>query len=257
MKVIILCGGRGTRLHRETEFKPKPMVEVGDRPILVHIMEGFARFGFKEFILCLGYKGEIVRNYFLNFPAMTTDFTVDLGSGEVVTSPGHRYDWKVTLVNTGIPTNTGGRIKRVERHLGGKPFMVTYGDGLADVDFGDLVKAHRRMGRLATVTGVKAASRFGVIQSRDRERVEGFSEKPLLEGMVSGGFFVFEPGVLNYLTPDCVLEKEPLETLAWENQLSLYPHNGFFSSMDTYRDYLQLNEMYEAGDTPWIRDAAP
>jgi glucose-1-phosphate cytidylyltransferase len=257
MKVVILCGGRGTRLHEETEFRPKPMVPVGDRPILLHIMEGFARFGYKEFVLCLGYKGEVIRNYFLNFPAMTADFTVDLGTGAVKTERGNRYDWKVTLVNTGIPTGTGGRIKRVAHILGGEAFMMTYGDGLSDIDLHALLAAHRRMGRIATVTGVSGTSRFGVIETKGAGLVDGFREKPLLEGMVSGGYFVFEPGIMDHLTEDCVLEKEPLEALAARGQLALYPHHGFFMSMDTYRDYLQLNAMHEAGHTPWIPDATP
>lgn len=256
MKVVILCGGMGTRLRQETEFMPKPMVPVGDRPILVHIMESFARHGFKEFVLCLGYKGEVIRQYFLNFPAMTADFTVDLGSGKVETKRRPGYDWKVTLASTGIPTNTGGRIKRVASHLGGGPFLMTYGDGLADVDLAKLVEYHKEKGLLATVTGVRAQSRFGVIETRGKGKVNGFREKPQLEDRVSGGFFVFEPGVLDYLDEDCVLEQEPLERLAREGQLALYPHDGFFMSMDTYRDYLRLNEMIDSGHTPWIRDAS-
>jgi glucose-1-phosphate cytidylyltransferase len=232
------------------------MVPVGNRPILIHIMETFAHYGFKEFVLCLGYKGEIIRNYFLNFPAMSADFTVDLATGRVETSRAPRYDWKVTLVNTGIPTGTGGRIKQVAHCLEGKPFLMTYGDGLADVDINAIVSHHQGMGKLATVTGVHPASRFGVIESGDETLVEGFREKPLLEGLVSGGFFVFEPGVLDYLDEDCVLEQEPLERLAREKQLALYAHKGFFMSMDTYRDYLQLNAMYDAGFTPWIKDGS-
>lgn len=256
MKVVILCGGRGTRLHQETEFQPKPMVPVGDKPILIHIMEIFARHGHKEFVLCLGYKGEIIRNYFLNFPAMTADFTVDLGTGEVATARGSDFDWKVTLVNTGIPTNTGGRIKQVESYLKDGPFMMTYGDGLADVNINELIAFHKGKKSLATVTGFKPSSRFGVIDSKEPGWVSGFREKPELEGLVSGGFFVFEPGVLDYLTPDCVLEGEPLARLAREKQLSLFEHKGFFHSMDTYRDYLQLNAMYDAGHTPWISDGS-
>jgi glucose-1-phosphate cytidylyltransferase len=230
------------------------MVPIGDRPILLHIMECFACYGFKDFVLCLGYKGEVIRNYFLNFPAMTADFTVDLGTGKVESARGRRYDWKVTLVNTGIPTGTGGRIKRVERFLEGKPFMMTYGDGLADIDLKALLDYHKRMGRTTTVTGVQDTSRFGVIETKGSGLVDGFREKPLLEGMVSGGYFVFEPGIMNVLTEDCVLEKAPLESLASRGELALYPHHGFFMSMDTYRDYLMLNEMFEAGNTPWIKD---
>ena len=253
MKVVIFCGGRGTRLHEETEFRPKPMVPVGDRPILLHIMESFARYGFKDFVLCLGYKGEIIQNYFLNFPAMTGDFTVNLGTGKVETLRGPKYDWKVTLVNTGLPTGTGGRIKRVEPFLGGKTFFMTYGDGLADLNYSALLDHHLKMGKLATVTGVKGTSRFGVIETRGTGLVNGFKEKPLLEGLVSGGFFVFEPKVMDYIDEDCVLEKAPLENLTRDEQLALYPHHGFFMSMDTYRDYLQLNDMYAAGKTPWIK----
>ncbi|MBU0753943.1 MAG: glucose-1-phosphate cytidylyltransferase [Planctomycetes bacterium] len=256
MKVVILCGGRGTRLRPETEFRPKPMVPVGDRPILIHIMESFARYGFKEFVLCLGYKGEIIRNYFLNFPAMSADFTVDLGTGKITSTRPSGYDWRVTLVNTGIPTGTGGRIKRAAHCLDGQSFFMTYGDGMADVDLSALLSHHKRLGRLATVTGVHPASRFGVIESKDGESVDGFREKPLLEGLVSGGFFVFEPGVLDYLDDDCVLEEQPLQSLAKDRQLALYKHQGFFLSMDTYRDYLQLNELFDAGLTPWISDGS-
>jgi len=252
MKVVILCGGRGTRLNRETEFMPKPMVPIGDRPILVHIMETFAKQGFKEFVLCIGYKGEIIRNYFLNFPAMTADFTIDLGSGDVKTHRGEGYDWKVTLVNTGIPTGTGGRIKRAAQYISDGPFFLTYGDGLADVNLNSLLNHHKKMGCLATVTGVKAASRFGVIETEKEGMVKGFKEKPLLDGLVSGGFFIFEPEILDYLTEDCILENEPIEAIAKEGKLSFHPHNGFFMSMDTYRDYLMLNEMFNAGHTPWI-----
>jgi len=228
------------------------MIPIGDRPILLHIMEAFARHGFKEFVLCLGYKGEMIREYFLNFLAMTCDFTVDLTTGIVETQGGPKFDWKVTLVDTGLPTGTGGRIKRVEQYLGKETFFMTYGDGLSDVDIAALLDHHRRMGLLATVTGMEGTSRFGVIESTDNGIVSGFKEKPRLEGMVSGGFFVFEPGIMNYLDENCTLETTPLETLAKNEQLTLFSHRGFFKSMDTYRDYLLLNEMYKAGNTPWI-----
>jgi glucose-1-phosphate cytidylyltransferase len=228
------------------------MVPIGGRPILIHIMECFSRFGFKDFILCLGYREEIIRNYFSNFTALTSDFTVDLNTGVIHRESDVRYDWKVTLASTGIPTGTGGRIKRVARYLEDESFLMTYGDGLADLNLKKLLKHHRSSGCLATVTGVRGTSRFGVIETRGSGKVDGFREKPLLEGMVSGGFFVFEPGIMDYLTRDCVLEKEPLERLAREGKLALFPHDGFFMSMDTYRDYLQLNEMYDAGHTPWI-----
>ena len=231
MKVMILCGGRGTRLYEETEYRPKPLVKVGDKAIIVHIMEIFASHGHKAFTLCLGHKGDMIKTFFLNFATLTTDFTVD-------------------LVNTGVNSATGERIKRAFAHMENKTFLATYGDGLANVDLGALIAHHKKMGRLATVTGVRETSRFGVIESDRDGVVSRFREKPVLDGLISGGFFVFEPGVVDYLD-EGPLESAPLERLAADDQLAVYRHDGYFRCMDTYRDYLELNALCEEGKIPW------
>lgn len=255
MKVAILCGGLGTRLREETEFRPKPMVEVGQRPILWHIMKTYSHFGFREFVLCLGYRGNVIRDYFLNYEAMNTDFTVCLGERHQISfhEPHKEQDFCVTLVDTGLETMTGGRIKRVTRYLDEDAFMVTYGDGLADVDLRGLLDFHKSHGKLATVTAVRPISRFGLIDvDEKREQVVRFTEKPVIDGWISAGFFVFNRRVLEYLTgDDCVLEREPLERLALDGQLMAYRHEGFFFAMDTYREYKALNEMWASGKAPW------
>jgi glucose-1-phosphate cytidylyltransferase len=253
MKVVILCGGQGTRLREETEFRPKPMVEIGGRPILWHIMKLYARYGFHEFVLCLGYRGNIIREYFLNYQAMNRDFTINLGRKEVeYHGPQLEEEFSVTLAETGEETMTGGRLKRAARYLNDDLFLLTYGDGLSDVDLGKLVAFHRAHGKLATVTVVRPVSRFGVVNVAQNGRVEAFAEKPQSEGWISSGFFVFDRRVVDYMTgDDCILEREPLELLAKENQLVAYHHEGFFQAMDTYREYKQLNEIWASGQAPW------
>ena len=252
---MILAGGMGTRLREETEYRPKPMVEIGGRPILWHIMKGYAAHGFDDFIICLGYKGERIKEYFLNYEAMNNDFTVQLGRP----NPLEYYDahaergWRVTLADTGVQTMTGARIKRASRYLTADRFMVTYGDGVSNVDLKALLAFHQRAGTLATVTGVHPSSRFGELLVSG-SRVQQFSEKPQThEGMINGGFFVFERAVLDYLTddPGCVLEREPLERLAADGQLSVFQHQGFWQCMDTYRDYQHLNQLWESGAADW------
>ncbi len=255
IKVVILCGGGGTRLREETEFRPKPMVEIGKRPILWHIMKIYSRYGFNDFILCVGYKGEMIKEYFLNYDAMNNDFTVKLGNGGKIDFRGNHSEegWSVTIVDTGEEAMTGARIKRIEKYLDAEEFMVTYGDGLANVDIKKLLKFHRDGKKLATVTGVRPASRFGEIICKDGKVIE-FSEKPQSsEGHISGGFFVFKKGFLKYLSAeeDCVLEREPLERLVRENNLSMYFHRDFWYCMDTYRDYLYLKELWKNGKAPW------
>ena len=252
MKVVLLAGGLGTRLREETEYRPKPMVEVGGRPILWHIMKNFAHFGLSEFVVCTGYKGEIIKDYFLNYEARMNDFTIHLGpQSHVEYFADHgEDDWSVTLADTGATTMTGGRVKRIARHLDG-PFIVTYGDGLANVDISDLVAFHRAHGRLATVTTVRPLSRFGVMDLGNEGVVKRFREKPQTDGYVNAGFFVFEPRVLDYLDNDTVLEAEPLERLADEEQLVAYRHDGFWQPMDTYRESVMLNELWDSGDAPW------
>jgi len=255
MKVAILCGGLGTRLREETEFRPKPMVEVGGRPILWHIMKTYAHYGFREFVLCLGYRGNVIKDYFLNYTAMNNDFTISLGSRtEFEYHNAHNeHDFKVTLVDTGQMTMTGGRIRRAARFLNGSTFMVTYGDGLADINIGQLLEFHRRHGKLATVSTVRPTSRFGIVKTNGEFAVTAFSEKPRMRDRISAGYFVFEPGVLEYLgdTDECIMEREPMERLAADGQLVAYEHDGFFFAMDTYREHEALNQIWDSGNVPW------
>ncbi|MCH7562969.1 MAG: glucose-1-phosphate cytidylyltransferase [Gemmatimonadetes bacterium] len=255
MKVVILCGGQGTRLREETEYKPKPMVEIGGRPILWHIMQIYHRCGFNEFVLALGYKGDTIKEYFLNYRYMNSDFTIELGDGVVTThcDDTTEHNWSVTLVDTGQDALKGARIARVRRYLDGDRFMVTYGDGVADVDLRRLLTFHEQAGTTGTFTGVRMPSRFGAVQTDEDGRIRSWKEKPLLEDYINGGFFVFERSFLDYLSEDeeCELEQEPLERLAAEGQLSMYRHDGFWHCMDTYRDYLHLNELWESGQARW------
>ncbi|RMG12503.1 MAG: glucose-1-phosphate cytidylyltransferase [Planctomycetota bacterium] len=258
MKVLILCGGYGTRLREHTETLPKPMVAIGGRPILWHIMKGYAHHGFSEFVLCLGYLGDKIKEYFLNYEAMNSDFTVELGKKDAIELHGatHQEDgWKVTLAETGQDAMTGARVKRASRYLGADDatFCVTYGDGVADVDLRAAYAFHRAHGGLATVTGVRPPSRFGELQL-DGTRVTSFSEKPQVsEGLINGGFFFFERGFLDYVSEDasCVLEREPLERVAREGQLHVYEHTGFWQCMDTYREWQGLERRWRDGSAPW------
>lgn len=255
MKVVILCGGQGTRLREETEFRPKPLVPVGEKPILWHIMKLFSHAGFQEFLICLGYRGNMIKEYFLNYEAMNNDFTICLGKqhGIQFHDAHAEQDFQVCLAETGQETMTGGRLKRVARYLDSDSFMLTYGDGLADIDIRALVDFHRAHGKVATVTTVRPISRFGVVELDDRGRVVQFAEKPQSRGWVSAGFFVFQRRIFDYLqeADDCVLEKEPLERLAAEGELMAFRHEGFFFAMDTYREYQYLNELWSAGKAPW------
>ena len=253
--VMILCGGMGTRLREETELLPKPMVEIGGRPMLWHIMKGYAAHGFTDFILCLGYKGHKIREYFLHYEAMHSDFTIELGDRDRLEfhDRHHEAGWRVTVVDTGIETMTGARIMRALKHVTGDRFMLTYGDGVADIDLPALVRCHEVQGRVATVTGVRPSSRFGELFAAG-DRVTTFSEKPRMhEGLINGGFFVFERRVADYLSldPGCVLEAEPMERLAADGQLAVYRHEGFWQCMDTYRDLQQLKQRWESGDAAW------
>jgi glucose-1-phosphate cytidylyltransferase len=254
VKVMILCGGLGTRLREETEFRPKPLVEVGGRPILWHIMKLYAHHGYREFVLCLGYRGRMIKEYFLNYEAMNNDFTICLGRQQPVQyhDAHQEQEFRVTLAETGLETMTGARVKRAQKYVDGDTFMVTYGDGLADLDIPALLAAHRAHGRLATVTTVRPFSRFGILDLSSEGRVVRFAEKPQLDGWASAGFFVFDRRVFDYLDgDDCVLEREPLERLAREGELVAYRHDGFFYAMDTYREHEYLNELWRSGAAPW------
>jgi glucose-1-phosphate cytidylyltransferase len=254
MQVVILCGGIGTRLREETEFRPKPLVDVGGRPILWHIMKIYAHYGYHDFILCLGYRGNMIKDYFLSYEAMNNDFTIALGSKNRITYHGSHaeQDFNVTLADTGQETMTGGRVRRIRLYTKGDTFLVTYGDGVADMDIEALVRFHRSHGRIATVTVVQPLSRYGVIQIGQGDRVEQFKEKPQSDAWVSVGFFVFEPAIFDYLEGDeTILEREPLERLAKEGQLMSYRHQGFFYAMDTFREYKALNDMWASGAAPW------
>ena len=250
--VVILCGGLGTRLREETEFKPKPMVEIGGRPILWHIMKIYAHYGFHNFILCLGHKGSIIKDYFLNYEAMSNDFTVYLGSPNKLSYQSNHTEqnFKVTLVDTGLHTMTGGRIKRIERFIDTDTFMVTYGDGLADINVGELYKFHRSHSKLATLTASRPPSRFGILELADDRQVLRFQEKVQI-AWINGGFFVFNRRVFDYLDSECVLEQEPLERLAADGELMAFLHKGFWIGMDTFREYEMLNQIWDSGKVPW------
>lgn len=253
MKAIILAGGLGTRMREETEFRPKPMVEVGGRPVLWHIMKNLAHFGINDFIVATGYKSDMIKEYFLNYEARNNDFTIELGRRDSLQfhDAHDEAHWSVTLAYTGEATMTGGRVFRAAKYLDGGPFLVTYGDGLADVDIAALRAFHTQSNCLATVTTVRPFSRFGVMDVDDNGRVISFREKPQLEGWINVGFFIMKPEALAYLDADCVLEEDPLAKLANDGQLSAYRHNGFWQPMDTYRESKLLNDMWESGAAPW------
>jgi glucose-1-phosphate cytidylyltransferase len=258
-KVVLLCGGLGTRLREETEFRPKPMVEVGGRPILWHIMKVYSHYGFHEFVLCLGYRGNVIREYFLNYEGMNNDFTISLGAcgrkpGTIEYHGAHdEQGFQVTLVNTGVDTMTGGRVKRIQPYIDGDLFMLSYGDGLSDIDISKLLDFHRSHGRIGTLSAVRPLSRFGILDLDDSGMVQAFAEKPQVEGWINAGFFVFDRRFFEYLDggDSLVMEQEPLSRLAADGQLAAYRHDGFFFAMDTYREYETLNRMWSGGHAPW------
>ena len=253
MKTVILAGGLGTRLAEESETKPKPMVEVGGRPILWHIMRIYARHGFKEFVVALGYKADLVKSYFLNYHLLQNSLSIQLDTSRVdVHGDGECEDWLLHLCDTGIETQTGGRLKRLASQVGGETFMMTYGDGVAGIDIRALTEFHRQHGRLATVTAVRPPARFGSLVF-EGDRVASFSEKPQVgEGWINGGFFVLEPEVLDYIDDDqTIFERDPMERLAADGQLMAFRHDGFWQCMDTLRDVRLLNSLCAEGAPPW------
>lgn len=253
MKVVILAGGFGTRLSEETNVLPKPMVEVGGRPLLWHIMKCYGSFGFTDFVILLGYKGYCIKEFFANYFLHQSDVTIDLASGEMSVLNNASEPWKVTLLDTGINTMTGGRIRRVSEMIGNETFLLTYGDGLSNVDITELVGFHRRHGKLITMTSTQPEGRFGAIEITDQNLVSRFREKPKGDGSwINAGFFVCEPKVFEYIDDDnTVFEKEPLERLAAQGQLVTFKHEGFWKCMDTLRDKIQLNESWDSGLAPW------
>jgi glucose-1-phosphate cytidylyltransferase len=252
MKVILLAGGLGTRLSEYTESLPKPMVPIGGKPILWHIMKSYAYFGHKDFYVALGYKAEVIKEYFLNYRSLNADFTVDLGTGAVTAHQEDKVDWKVTLVNTGQKSLTGGRIKRLKPFIGNETFLLTYGDGLSDVNLDSLINFHKSHGKLITMTAVRPSARFGELEL-DSDRVTSFKEKPQLhEGWINGGFFVMEPECMELIDGDeIMLEREPLVAAARQGELMAYRHGGFWQCMDTKRDHELLTKLWESDTAPW------
>ena len=252
MKVILLAGGFGTRLSEYTESIPKPMVTIGSKPILWHIMRSYARFGHKDFYVALGYRAEVVKEYFLHYRSLNADFAIDLGTGALTPHQTDPTDWKVTLVNTGLSTMTGGRVKRLQRFIGNETFLLTYGDGVCDIDMDALLRFHRSHGKMVTVTAVHPGARFGELEMKG-DRVSTFQEKPQTgQGWINGGYFVAEPAFFDLIAGDpTVLEREPLEQAARMGELMAYRHDGFWQCMDTKRDRDLLESMWESGKAPW------
>ncbi len=254
MKVLILAGGMGTRLAEETSVVPKPMVEIGGHPILWHIMKIYSQYGYNEFIILLGYKGYVIKEYFANYFLHRSDVTFDLANNQITIHEQHCEPWKVTLIDTGQNTMTGGRVLRAKKYVGDEPFLLTYGDGVSDINIQKLVEYHRSHGKLATLTSVQPEGRFGAIVSNTNGRITHFMEKPQGDGAwINAGFFVLEPGVFDYIREGdtTIFERAPLEELARDGELYSYRHTGFWKCMDTLRDKQQLQEMWDAGNTPW------
>ena len=253
MKVVILAGGFGTRISEESHLKPKPMVEIGEQPILWHIMKYYSQFGYHDFVICLGYKQYVVKEYFADYFLHTSDVTFDLVSNSMEVHNNYSEPWRVTLVDTGLHTMTGGRIKRVREYIGDETFMLTYGDGVSTVDLEALLKFHKSHGKIATISGVNIGQRFGVLDVDADGAIHEFREKSDDDGkIVNGGFMVMEPGVFDYIEgDDTVFEKAPLENMARDGQLMVYRHDGFWKCMDTQSDRMQLENMWQEGDAPW------
>ena len=254
MKVVILAGGVGSRLMEETVSRPKPMVEIGGKPILWHIMKYYASFGFREFVVALGYRGEVIKRWFVDFASLTSDLTLDTATGSVRTAAAHTDDWKVHLIDTGQHTGTGGRVRRLRAVIGDEPFLLTWGDGLSSVDLTALVAFHHQHGRACTLTAVRPPARFGHLNMTG-EQITEFTEKPQVgEGWINGAFFVCQPEVFDYIPgEETMFEREPLERLAKDGELMAYRHSGFWQCMDTLRDRVLLERLWEQADAPWRR----
>ncbi len=253
MKTVILAGGFGSRLSEETDIKPKPMLEIGGKPIIWHIMKMYSHYGFNDFIVCLGYKGYMIKEYFTNYFIHSEDVTIDLSRNKIKVLGSKTEPWKVTLIDTGLNTMTGGRIKRVREYIGDKRFMLTYGDGLSNVNLKELLSFHKKKSRSATITAVVPYARFGALDLDNNHTVLSFKEKPKGQSLwINGGFFVLEPEIFKYIKDDStVWESEPIERLTAQKELNAYKHNGFWSCMDTLRDKLELERLWQTGDAPW------
>ncbi len=254
MKVVILAGGRGTRISEETEVLPKPMIEIGGKPVIWHIMKLYSYYGFNDFVICLGYRGYMIKEYFSHYFMHMNDVTIDLSRNKTMAHTSSSEPWKVTLVDTGLETMTGARLKRAEKYIGKNTFLMTYGDGLSDINIKDLVRFHKKNGKLATLTAIQSAGRFGVVDIGAKNTVSSFLEKPKGDGgWISGGFFVLEPEVFDYIDDDdtVVWEKEPLERLSKEGKLCAYKHTGFWGCMDTLRDKINFEKAWQSGDAGW------
>lgn len=255
MKVAILAGGFGTRLSEETDIRPKPMVEIGGKPILWHIMKHYSSYGFNEFVVLLGYKGYTIKEYFANYYLHQSDITIETKAGKLTVHSNDSEDWKITLVETGPETMTGGRVKRAEKYLAGETFMLTYGDGVSDVNVKKLVQFHQTQKKILTLTAIQPEGRFGVLDIGAENKVQRFLEKPRGDGSwINGGFFVCDPKIFGYLRDGdkTIFERTPMETLASEGQLTAYQHEGFWKCMDTLRDKQELNQMWASGKAPWM-----
>lgn len=253
MKVVILAGGLGTRLSEETDIRPKPMVEIGGKPILWHIMKIYSHYGYNEFIVCLGYKGHVIKEYFANFFLHQSDVTIDLANNKIETHKTGSENWKITLIDTGKDSMTGGRIKRIQQYVNNEPFMLTYGDGVSNIKIDELVKFHKANKKQVTVTAVQPDSRFGVLDIKDDHMVNSFLEKPKGEsGWINGGFFVCEPSVFNYIKgDDTIWEREPLENIAKDKGLVAFKHEGFWKPMDSLKDKQDLNKFWDSDKAEW------
>ncbi len=253
MKVVILAGGMGTRISEESDVKPKPMIDIGGKPILWHIMKHYSHFGFNDFIICLGYKGYVIKEYFANYFLHQSDVTIDLHNNKLEIHNNTSEPWKVTLVETGPETMTGGRIKRIQKYTDNKPFMLTYGDGVANVNIPELIKLHNEKKKIITITAVQPEGRFGLLDINNRNEIKSFMEKPIGDGgWINGGFQICEQEIFNYIVGDnTIFERDPLEKLAAQGNLVAYKHEGFWKCMDTLRDKMQLNDLWDSGNAPW------
>ncbi|CAD6491947.1 MAG: Bifunctional protein GlmU [Candidatus Argoarchaeum ethanivorans] len=254
MKVAILCGGKGTRMREETEYKPKPLVEIGGMPILWHIMKTYSYYGFNDFVLCLGYKGNMIKDYFMNFEWFANDFTLHMGKGkgEVTTHAHAMENWNITFADTGEDTDTGGRVKKIEKYIDDDVFFLTYGDGLADVNISNLLSYHHSKNKIATVTGTRPQFRFGVLEVEESGIATSFAEKPSTDGLINGGFYVLNSEIFSYLLENSNFERDALPKVAKEKELAVYEHRGFWKAIDTYKEVEAVNEQWNLNNRPWV-----